>query len=305
MPELMNPNPLAALSGQIQRLVDGAGGAIVGVRSHGRSVASGFAWKPGVVVTASDALEADDDISIVAGDKTVEAKLAGRDPTTDIAVLCVSDSLPASAAPLTPSPEAAVGQMVVAVGRGKDGVIAALGCIAVTGGAWQSRRGGSIDRLIRLDLRLHRHAEGGLVLDAEGRALGMPVFGPRQRPLIIPLATIDLIAPKLLADGRIRRGYLGVGLHPIRLDDGVAATRGSADRRAVMVVSVAPDGPAGKAGLLLGDILLSFNGEPVSGLRNLFARLSPESVDKPAELTLLRGGQVTSAKLTIGASPAS
>jgi S1-C subfamily serine protease len=72
-----------------------------------------------------------------------------------------------------------------------------------------------------------------------------------------------------------------------------------------MVVSVAPDGPAGKAGLLLGDILLSFNGEPVSGLRNLFARLSPESVDQPAELTLLRGGQVTNAKLTIGASPAS
>jgi S1-C subfamily serine protease len=305
MPELTNPNPLSALSGQIQRLVDGAAGAIVGVRSHGRSVASGFAWKPGVVVTASDALEADDDISIAAGDKTVEAKLAGRDPTTDIAVLRVSDSLPASAAPLTPSPEAAVGQMVVAVGRGKDGVIAALGCIAVAGGAWQSRRGGSIDRLIRLDLRLHRHAEGGLVLDAEGRALGMPVFGPRQRPLIIPLATIDLIAPKLLADGRIRRGYLGVGLHPIRLDDSVAATRGSADRRAVMVVSVAPDGPAGKAGLLLGDILLSFNGEPVSGLRNLFARLSPESVDQPAELTLLRGGQVTNAKLTIGASPAS
>jgi S1-C subfamily serine protease len=305
MSEPTNPNPLVALSGQIQRLVDGAAGAIVGVRSHGRSVASGFAWKPSVVVTASDALEADDDISIVAGDKTVEAKLAGRDPTTDIAVLRVSDSLPASAAPLTPSPEAAVGQMVVAVGRGKDGVIAALGCIAVAGGAWQSRRGGSIDRLIRLDLRLHRHAEGGLVLDAEGRALGMSVFGPRQRPLIIPLATIDLIAPKLLADGRIRRGYLGLGLHPIRLDDSVAATRGSADRRAVMVVSVAPDGPAGKAGLLLGDILLSFNGEPISGLRNLFARLSPESVDKPAELTLLRGGQVTSAKLTIGASPAS
>ena len=142
-----------------------------------------------------------------------------------------------------------------------------------------------------------------MVVDGEGRVLGMPVFGPRKKPLIIPMATIDLIAPKLLADGRIRRGYLGVGVHPVRLEDAFAATHALPDRRAAMIVSVDPDGPAGKAGILLGDIIVAFDGEPVPGLRSLFARLSPESVDKTVELRVLRAGQMTSASVTIGASP--
>jgi S1-C subfamily serine protease len=305
MSEQLSSNPLQALSSQIQRLVDGASASIVSVRSHRRSVASGFAWKPDIIVTASDALEADDDISVVTADgKTIEAKFAGRDPTTDIAVLRLAESLPVSA-PLSLGGDISVGQMIVAVGRGKDGVIANLGCVSVASGPWQSRRGGRIDKLIRLDVRLDRHSEGGVVVDAEGRVLGMPVFGPRHRTLVIPAATIDLIAPKLLADGRIRRGYLGVGLHPIRLDETAAALRSSPDRRATMIVSVDPDGPAAKAGVLLGDILLSFDGEPVAGLRGLFARLSPDSVDKPVALTLLRAGQVANAQLTVGASPAS
>jgi S1-C subfamily serine protease len=298
-------SPLHALSSQIQRLVEAAAPSIISVRSHGHSIASGFVWKPGVIVTASDALEADDDISVVTADgKALQAQLAGRDPTTDIAVLRLAEGLPASA-PLTSSQDAFAGQMVVSVGRGREGVIAGLGCVSVAGGPWQSRRGGGIDRLIRLDLRLNRYAEGGIVVDADGRALGMPVFGPRQRPLIIPMATIDVIAPKLLADGRIRRGYLGLGLHPIQLDDAVAAAHSLPERRATMIMSVDPQGPAGKAGVLLGDILLSFDGEPVPGLRSLFARLSPESVDKAVELKLLRGGQIATAKVTIGASPES
>ncbi len=303
MSEQIAANPLIALSRQLQQLVNGMAGSIVNLRSHGHSIASGFVWKPGVIVTASDALEADDEISIcAAAGKSVQAQLAGRDPTTDIAVLRLAEELRVPA-PVVASDEAQVGQMVLALGRGRDGVIANLGCVSVAGGSWQSRRGGRIDRLIRLDLRLDRQAEGGVVVDGEGRVLGMPVFGPRKKPLIIPMATIDLIAPKLLADGRIRRGYLGVGVHPVRLEDAFAATHALPDRRAAMIVSVDPDGPAGKAGILLGDIIVAFDGEPVPGLRSLFARLSPESVDKTVELRVLRAGQMTSASVTIGASP--
>ncbi len=216
MSDQITANPLLAFSRQLQQLVSGAADATVSVQSHGRAVASGFIWKPGVVVTASDALEADDDISAVTGaGKSIRAELAGRDPTTDIAVLRLAEDLPAPA-PITASGEVGVGQIVLTVGSGRDGTIANLGCVSVTGGPWQSRRGGRIDRLIRLDLRLHPQAEGGVVIDAEGRLVGMPVFGPRRMPLVIPTATIDLIAPKLLSDGRIRRGYLGVGVHPIR-----------------------------------------------------------------------------------------
>jgi S1-C subfamily serine protease len=303
MSDPITANLLLALSRQLQQLVAGAASSVVSVRSHGSSVASGFVWKPGVVVTASDALEADDEISVAADGKTVEAQLAGRDPTTDIAVLRVAEDLPLPA-PNAASTDTEIGQLVVALGRGREGVIASLGCVSVAGGAWQSRRGGRIDRLIRLDLRLNRHAEGGLVIDAEGRVLGIAVFGPRQRPLVIPAATIDLIAPKLLADGRIRRGYLGVGVHPIRLDEASAAAQALPDRRAAIIVGLDPDGPAAKAGIHIGDVVLSFNGEAVAGPRGLHSRLSPETIGKPAELKLLRAGQVTSVTVTIGTSPA-
>ena len=304
MSEQTAVNPLLALSHQLRQLAEGAAQSIVSVRSHGRPIASGFVWKPGVIVTASDALEADDELSIIAaGDKPIQAQLAGRDPTTDIAVLRLAEELSVPA-PVSASEEAGIGQIVVALGRGREGVIANLGCVSVSGGAWQSRRGGRIDKLIRLDLRLDRQAEGGIVVDPDGRTLGMPVFGPRRQPLIIPMSTIDRIAPKLLADGRIRRGYLGVGVHPVRLDETLAAAHALSDRRAAMIVSVDPDGAAGKAGVLLGDIIVSFDGEPVTGLRSLFARLSPDSIGKAAQLKLLRGGQTASANVTIGASPA-
>ena len=304
MSEQIAANPLLALSRQLQQLAEATAGSIVSVRSHGRSIASGFVWKPGFVVTASDALEADDEISVIAaGDRSIQAQLVGRDPTTDIAVLRLAEDLNV-AVPATASEAVLAGQMVLALGRGREGTIAGLGCVAVAGGAWQSKRGGRIDRLIRLDLRLDRQAEGGIVVDAEGRMLGMPVFGPRRKPLIIPMSTIEAIAPKLLADGRIRRGYLGVGIHPVQLDEALAAAHALPDRRAAMIVSVDPDGAAGKAGVLLGDIIVSFDGEPIAGLRSLFARLSPESVGKAAELKLLRGGQAASATVTIGASPA-
>jgi S1-C subfamily serine protease len=299
------PNTLLGLSRQLQQLVESAAPTIVSVRSQGRPVASGIAWKPNVVVTASDALEADEAITVTASDgRTVQAELAGRDPTTDIAILRLAQDVAVPAA-LTSTAEVGVGQLVLALGRGGDGAIAAFGSVATVGDAWQSRRGGRIDRLVRLDLRLNRQAEGGAIVDVEGRVLGMPVFGPRRKPLLIPMATIERVAPKLLADGRIRRGYLGIGAHPVQLDEGVAAAHALADRRAIMVLSVDPQGPAGKAGVLLGDAIVSFAGEPLSGMRGLFAKLSPDAIDKPVELKILRAGQITSANVTIGATPAS
>jgi S1-C subfamily serine protease len=296
-------NSLQALSRQLEHLAEAAAHAVVGIRLHGRLVASGLVWKPGVVVTASDPLEADDDISVIPADRpAVSAQFAGRDPTTDVAVLRLSNNLPEPAR-VTMRDAARVGQIVLALGRGEEGVIANLGMVSVAGGPWQSMRGGNIDSLIRLDMRLSRRSEGGLVVDSEGRVLGMPVFGPRQTTLVIPMPTIERVGAQLLADGCIRRGYLGVGLHGIRLDEALAASLSLPDRRAIMVVSVDPNGPARTAGVLVGDVIIGFDGEAVSGVRSLLARLTPESVGKSAELKLLRAGEVTTASVAIGASP--
>jgi S1-C subfamily serine protease len=176
--------------------------------------------------------------------------------------------------------------------------------VSVAGGPWQGMRGGTIDSLIRLDMRLSRRSEGGLVADSEGRWLGMAVFGPRQTTLVIPMSTIERVGAQLLADGRIRRGYLGVSLHGIRLDEALAASLSLPDRRAIMVISVDPNGPARTAGVLVGDVIVGFDGEPVTGVRSLFARLTPESVGRSAEVKMLRAGQIATASVAIGASPA-
>jgi S1-C subfamily serine protease len=240
---------------------------------------------------------------VVAGaDQAVPAQFAGRDPTTDVAVLRLSDHPPVPVL-ATMSDRARVGQMVLALGRGADGVIANLGMVSVAGGPWQSMRGGTIDSLIRLDMRLGRRSEGSLVVDSEGRALGMAVFGPRQTPLVIPISTIERIGAQLLADGRIRRGYLGVGLHGIRLDEALAGSLSLPDRRAIMVVSVDPNGPARTAGVHVGDVIVGFDGQPVSGVRSLFARLTAESVGRSAELKLVRAGQIATARVAIAPAP--
>jgi S1-C subfamily serine protease len=142
MSEPITANSVLTLSRQLQQLAGSVADSVVSVRSHGRPIASGFAWKPGLIVTASDPLEADDEISVIAGrGRAIQAQLAGRDPTTDIAVLRLAEELPATT-PMTPSQEVEIGQIILAVGRGGEGAIAKLGCVSIAGGAWQGRRGG-------------------------------------------------------------------------------------------------------------------------------------------------------------------
>jgi len=296
-------NPLLALSHSLSGLAERVANSLVGVLSHGRLVACGFAWKANAAVTASDALEADEEISLLLADgRTVAATLAGRDPSTDVALLSVRD---ATLQPLQGAAAKGVrlGELVLALGRDREGVSANLGMVSTVGGPWQSLRGGSIDNLVRLDLRLEPRREGALVVDGDAASLGMAVLGPRRRPLVIPMATVERIAPRLLADGRIRRGYLGLGLQSLRLDEALAQAHALPSRRGIMVVSLDPNGPARAAGVHVGDIIISLDGEAVPGVRSLYARLTPESVGRNAELRMVRAGQIATAKVTIGTSP--
>ena len=221
------------------------------------------------------------------------AHLVGRDPTTDIALLRVeSDLQPFS---LTESPMVA-GALVVAVGAEEDASTVALGVVSRASGPWRSLRGGDIDARIELDMRLRKSAEGGLVLDAGGEAIGMAVFGPRRRVLVIPTATIERIAPKLASNGRIARGYLGLGLQPISIDGGEGS--------GAMVMSVDPQGPGALAGLHQGDILVAWNGEPIRHVHSLLRALGPDSVGQKVTLRLRRAGDTRQVPLTIAERPA-
>jgi S1-C subfamily serine protease len=283
-------SPLAALSSSLADVVAQTSPAIVSVHSH-RSRASGFVWKPGLVVTADEALADEGEVAIRLADGTEHAAIiVGRDHTTDIALLRFEAKNTASIAlsPIGPS----LGSLAVVVAAERGVPTASLGTVSLVGERWRSLRGGDIDARIELDVRLRRSHEGGLALDASGQAFGMAVLGPR-RVLTIPAATIERVAARLETHGRIARGYLGVGLQPIRLDDGVGA----------MVMSVDKQGPAANAGIRQGDVIVSVNNERIAGVRALVRSLGPDSVGSTVDLAIQRAGAPVNVKLTIGERP--
>jgi S1-C subfamily serine protease len=288
-------NPLIAYSDHAARLVDAVAGAIVSVEAGGRARPSGIHWRPGVIVTAEEVLEGDEDIKVtLAGGRQVPASLAGRDPSTDVAVLRFQpDGLPV--APTADSGSLRPGHIVMAVGNHGGAPVANLGAVSYVGGAWHSLRGGTIDTLLRLDLTLSPAAEGGALVDAQGRVLGMVVSGPRGRVLAIPTATIDRAVDQVLAKGYVGRGYLGAGLQRLRPPKG--------KNEGILVVSVDPDGPAARAGLLVGDIVTAWNAAPINRVREVIHRLGPDSVGSSVDLALSRGGAPAALKIVIGERP--
>ncbi len=281
---------LVAFSGEIAQCVERAAAGVVAVHGGGRRSTSGIHWRGGVIVTAEEALERDEDLKVtLPGGRVVEATLVGRDPTTDVAVLrCEAEGL----SPVSTGDAASLraGHIVLAVGNYQGAPLANLGIVALAGGPWHSQRGGSIDNLLRLDLALSPVAEGGALVDAQGRVVGMAVLGPRGRALAIPASTIDRAVDQLLAKGHVYRGYLGAGLQPLRHGGG----------RGILVVSLDPAGPAARAGLLVGDIVTAWNAKPIERVRELMRELGSDSVGQSVDLALLRGGAPAALKVVIG-----
>ena len=283
---------LSSFSSAVASAVARATPAIVSVHSH-RSRASGFLWKPGLVVTADEALAEEGEVSIKLSDGAMQpATIGRRDHTTDIALLRfdAKDVDAKTMAPIKLSPGVpTLGSLSVVVAAERGVPTAALGVVSLVGGHWRSLRGGDIDARIELDARLHHSHQGGLALDASGEAVGMAVLGPR-RVIVIPSATIERVAGKLETHGRIARGYLGLGLQPVKLDDGVGA----------MVMSVDKAGPSAAAGIRQGDVIVGWNDEKLSGVRSLIRALGPESVGSVVDLAIVRAGEPVRIKLTIG-----
>jgi S1-C subfamily serine protease len=284
---------LQQVSDALADVVDRAAPSVVAVHCT-RSRSSGFVWRPGLIVTADEALDDEGDIAVVLpGGETAAAKLVGRDPSTDVAVLRVDRGHPP---PVTlKSASLPAGALAWAVGSLQGAPIAAFGTVSLVGGPWRSFRGGDIDARIELDLSLRRAGEGGVALDATGGAFGMVVFGPRRRVLVIPAATIERVAAALETHGKIARGYLGLGLQPVKLDGDLGY--------GIMVVSVDPEGPGAAAGIRQGDIIIKWNDQPAQDVRMILRALGPDSVGSTVKLALRRGGDPAEVRLTLRERP--
>jgi S1-C subfamily serine protease len=273
----------------------------VGIHS-GQRPRSGILWRPDVVVVSEQVLPDDaTELAVVRGGTRIAATLAGRDPGTNVAVLKLESPLDGA----LPHPETEplrAGSLALLVGAGASGdPTARLAMVHEVGAAWHSMAGGRIDALIQLDSRLAAD-EGGPVISLTGGLIGMSTSGPRRRTIVIPAATLERVVDPLLADGRIARGWLGIGLQPVMIPDSLRQSTGRDS--GLMVVSLADGAPAATAGILPGDIVLDIDGSPVSRPRALTASLGSDRIGQAVALRVLRAGAVQTIAVTVAARPA-
>lgn len=292
---------LVALSNDLAEAVERAGRSLVAINARPGVASSGIYWRPGVVVTADHTVKRAQDITVTLPDgRTVPARLAGRDPSTDLAAL----QLETDGTPVAERGDASllkVGHVVLAVGRGgNSGLSASLGVISALGGSWRTWRGGQIDRFVRLDLSIFLGFSGGSLVDAQARVVGLNTTGLwRNMGLAVPASTVDRVTAELLEKGRVARGYIGLGMQPVRLPDALRRRMNLPGKAGMMAFTVEPGGPAERAGVLIGDVILALEGNPVSDVGDLQALLGGEHVGKPLRALLLRGGATLELAITV------
>jgi S1-C subfamily serine protease len=296
---------LAELSNNLASAVERAASSVVTVHGRPRIPSSGVVWRPGLLLTADAAIRFDDDLRVtLPGGETVAAKLKGRDPATDLALLACDTGTahPANFSADTGKP----GQIIVTIGRTADtGPIATMGIISGVAGEWQTWRGGKLDRFLRLDVSVYATSAGGAVADVEGNIFGIVAAGlSRSSVLAITTSTIERVAEPLSTKGRLARGYLGIGLQPVAIPEALQQKLGIAQPSGVMALTVEESGPAAESGVLMGDVVLSLGEHEIASAEDLHAALDPASVGKQLPLRVLRGGELRQLNVTVAERPA-
>jgi S1-C subfamily serine protease len=292
---------LIALSNALAQATDRAAASVVAVHTEARGSSSGVVWRPGVIVTAEHALRRDEDIQVTLPDgRVVAATLAGRDASTDLAVLKCAEATSA-VAEMSDVSAIKPGSLVLVVGRTRaSGPVAALGAVSLVVAERRTWTGAALAPYIRLDLGVQPTAVGGAVIDPHGRIIGIatPRFA-RFGAIAVPAPTVSRVVDTLLQKGRIPRGYLGVGLQPVRLPDALRKTLKRDDKTAAIVLEVEPEGPAQKAGIVIGDIFVALAGHPVTRLEDVHGQLGAESIGKSLPLKFVRGGALQEVNIVV------
>jgi S1-C subfamily serine protease len=293
---------LIELSNALAQTTERAAANVVAVHAEARGSASGVVWRTGIVVTAEHALRRDEEIHVTLPDgRVVPATLAGRDPSTDLAVLKCAEASTAvpnfgEATALKP------GSLTLVVGRTRaSGPVAALGVVSLVTNERRTWTGAALAPYIRLDVGLQPTAIGGAVVDAQGRTVGIatPRFA-RFGAIAIPAPTVERVIDTLLKKGHIPQGYLGVGLQPVRLPEALRQSLQRSEKTAAIVLEVEPESPAHRAGIVIGDILVALAGHPVARLEDVHSQLHGESIGKPLVLKFVRGGATQEVNIVVG-----
>src|SRR3712207_2157636 len=291
---------LSALSEGMADAVEKIGASVVRVNGRRRRPGSGVIYAPNMVLTANHVLEREEDLTVgTLEGRTLSAQFVGRDPSSDLAVLRV-EGLDAGAAKPAAG-EARVGQLALAVGSGgrSDGPRASLGVVSAVGGPTRTWRGPRLERYIQTDATPYPGFSGGPLIDARGDVLGIMTAGPRRGSMfVIPAELAWRVAKTLEERGSVKRGYLGILSQPVRLPDGQRL--GLTQRGGLLVVGVEDGSPAGRGGLIVGDILATLDGQPVEDTEDLLLLLTGDRVGQEVEVKVVRGGELQSLQITVG-----
>ena len=297
----MTNDLLNSLSNQLADAVSAAAPSVVQVQGR-RRPASGLVYANNVVMTTVRALGREDGLHVRRHDGvTFDAELAGWDPTTSLAVLRVAGlDLPAIAPAKSP---ARVGHLALAVARSwSNAVTASAGIVSVIGGPLPTGRRRAIDEVIRTTAPMHDGFAGGAFLDTSGALIGIATASAiRGLGVVIPATIAWKTAATVLEHGSLKRGYLGIAGQAVALPANQRGPHGQ--EHALLVVGVTAESPAAAAGILVGDVLLEFEGRAVASPEDLLDLLGGDRVGREVMLSVRRGTAVTPVTVTVGERP--
>jgi S1-C subfamily serine protease len=293
---------IETISNEFAAAAEKVGSSVVAVHARRWMPTSGIEWKRGVVVTVHHGVQRDEDIKVLLdGGRAVSAKLAGRDPSTDIAVLRIEEG--SSGAPrLGDSTSLKLGHLVLALGRTRRGdLVASSGIIGGISGEWRNRHGGNLDQHIRLDLALYPGFSGGPLLNARGEVIGVNTRGlGHGRAVTVPVATVNRVVEQLLEKGHIARPYLGIAMQPVEVPENMRSKLPAEMRVGLLVMHVENSGPAEKAGVMLGDVLFEVGGKTVEHVDAIQDSLATAKIGDVLQIRLIRAGEIKAVSVALG-----
>jgi len=296
---------LASLSNDLSAAVAKAAAGVVAVHARRRIGTSGVVWRKGVILTTNEGIASEDRIRILLPDgRIVDAKLRGRDPRTDLALL-EADTGEIAPVEFIADSKLQVGQIAVAVGRtAETGPIASMGIVSGVAGEWRSWGGGTVNPFVRLDISVYPTSSGGAAVDPSGNCIGIVSTGlSRTSVLALTRTTIQRVAQQLFEKGYIGRGFLGIALQPVRIPDDLRKNLQLEQTTGIMLLGVEPEGPAVKAGLTIGDVLVSAADRNLTDPDVLARVLEGAKIGEPVQFRVIRGGSIRTVGVTIGERP--
>jgi S1-C subfamily serine protease len=290
-------NLLQALSNEVAGAVERSAAAVLAIGGPGQRSTTGTLLGSDLIVAIDHVLEDGEGLwARRDGDEPVPASVAGRDPSLDLA-LVRAPGIGGTPLPIATRP-GRTGDIVVNVSRAREGHLAAtMGVVGAVAGPVRVGRGMRLDRLLRADIAATRGISGSPLLNAAGEIIGIVNAGLGQGvPYALPIDLVMRTVRTLQEHGRIPRGYFGLGLQPVLLPPAQQA----ADRtRGLLVVGVEDDSPASRAGLLVGDLLLSADGVPLRHVSDLQRWLAAQHIGQTVALAVLRGRDLTAVDVTV------